>query len=129
MAGAVGDEFDQPVMGRVPRSPQVLVEDRADHLHQLQVGALCASSDIVGLAGPAVARNKQQRVRVIFHMQPVANVVALAVDRNGFALKRVDDDHRDQFFRKLIGAVIIRAVGDDDRQAVCFAPGARQHIR
>ena len=55
---------------------------------------------------------------MVAYVEPVADVLALAVDGNGSVLQRVQDDQRDELFGKLVGAVVIRAIRDDHRQAV-----------
>ena len=66
---------------------------------------------------------------MIFDIEPVANVFAFAVDGDRLATQGFEDDDRDEFFRKLEGAVVVRAIGHDHRQAVGVAPSAGEVIR
>ena len=50
---------------------------------------------------------------MVLHMDPVAHIHAIAIDRQRLIPHRVDDHERDQFFRELIRAVIVRAARDD----------------
>ena len=59
---------------------------------------------------------------MIFHIEPVADVFAFAIDGNGLAAECLEDDHRDELFRELKGPVIVRAIGDNDGEAVSIAP-------
>jgi hypothetical protein len=45
---------------------------------------------------------------MVFDKQPVANVLAVAVDGKRLTLQGVEDHKRDQFFGELAGAVVVR---------------------
>ena len=105
-----------------------VVQDIADGFDHLQVGALVISADVVGLARPAALQNQPQRARVVLDIEPVAHVVASAVDRQRPAVEGVENDERDQFLREVEGAVIIGAVGEQDRQAIGMVPGPHQMV-
>ena len=66
---------------------------------------------------------------MVFDIEPVAHVRALAVDGQRLALERIDDHQRDQLLGKMIGAVIVRAIADDGRQPVGVMPRVDQMIR
>ena len=53
---------------------------------------------------------------------PIADVLALAVDRQIAPEQGVGDHQRDELLRELIGPVVVRAVGNEDRQAVGAVP-------
>jgi hypothetical protein len=53
-----------------------------------------------------------QGVAVVRDVQPVADVGAVAINRQRFAFERVDNHQRNQFFRMLIRAVVVRTIGD-----------------
>ena len=65
---------------------------------------------------------------VVLDIQPVADVPAIAVDRDRLALERIQYRQRNQFFGKLVGAVIIGTVGGQHRQAVGVVIGTHQVI-
>ena len=65
---------------------------------------------------------------MVFDVQPVADLLAVAIDRQGFAGQRVDNHQRDEFFREVVGPVVIGAVGGEHRQAVGVVPGAHQVV-
>ena len=50
---------------------------------------------------------------MVADVNPVANVQAIAVNRDRLVVLQIRDEERDQFFRKLIGPVVIRATRDD----------------
>ena len=65
---------------------------------------------------------------MILDMQPVAPVLAAAIDRQLAPGHGVDDHQRDQLLGKLAGTVIVGAIGDDHRQAIGVVPGPCQMI-
>src|SRR5262245_25664248 len=65
---------------------------------------------------------------MILDEEPVAHIAAVAVDRQRLGFKRVQQHQRDQFFWKLVGPVVVRAIRDDRRQLIGFMPGANQMI-
>ena len=94
VAGAVGDRGDQAAVGGV-RGEQ-LIEHVADRLHHLLVGALAMAPHAVRPSRGALGGGQQQGIHVVFHIQPVAHIEAIAIERDGFARRRLEDHHRDQ---------------------------------
>ena len=78
--------------------------------------------------GAPLREHQQDPRAVILDVQPVAHVAAVAVDRQRPPLERVQDHQRNQLLRKLIRPVVVRAVGDQHRQAVGVEVGAHQMI-
>ena len=65
---------------------------------------------------------------MIAHIKPVPHVQPVAIDRNGLAVADRFDDDRNQLLRKLVGAVVVGAIGRDHRQAVGVMIGAHQQV-
>ena len=100
------------------------VQHRANLLCDRQIGLLAAPADIVLLARTAALQDQRpERPRMIIDIEPVAHVGAVAVDGQGLPLDGVEDQQRDQLLRELVGPVVVRAVGDQGRQAVGPVPG------
>ncbi|MNE46330.1 hypothetical protein D3C80_1406590 [compost metagenome] len=55
---------------------------------------------------------------MIFDIQPVADLIAVAIDRQRLAGECVDDHQRDQFFREVERPIVVGAVGSEYRHAV-----------
>jgi hypothetical protein len=53
---------------------------------------------------------------MIFHIEPVAHILSLAIDRQGFVVADIVDKQGDQLLGELIGSVVVGAVGDHDGQ-------------
>ena len=128
MPRPVGHEGDQVGIGPGRPRPQA-VETGADRLDHGQVGPLVEPADVVGASRRPPLEHDLQRARVVLHVQPVADLVALAVDRQRLARERLDDHQRDQLLREVVGAVVVGAVGHHHRQAVGVAPGRDQVVR
>ncbi len=63
-------------------------------------------------------QHEQNPGAVVVHVQPVADIRAVAVDGQRFAVECVQDHQRDQFFGELKRSVVVRAVGDERLQIV-----------
>jgi len=61
-------------------------------------------------------------------VDPVADVLALAVELGTDAVDDVRDLARDELLHVLVGSVVVGAVGDGRAQAVGAGPGADQHV-
>ena len=55
---------------------------------------------------------------MVLHEEPIANILSLAVDRQPLAGERVEDGQGNELLGVMIRAIIVGAVGYDDRQAV-----------
>ena len=84
----------------------------ADDFHNLDILLLVVPADVVNLAHAALVDNQVNRLAVIFHIQPVADIQAFAVDRQRLIRQRVDNHQRNQFFRKMIRPVVVGAAGN-----------------
>ena len=105
-----------------------LVQQIADGVYHLQILLLVVTADVVGLPDHAGGHHLVESARVVFHIEPVTDLVALAIDRQRLAIQRVEDDQRDQLLGEVVRAVVVGAVGDDGRQTVSAAPGAHQMV-
>ena len=65
---------------------------------------------------------------VVLDEEPVAHVLALAIDGQRLAMADVVDEQRNQLLRELIGAVVVRAVGNDDGHAVSVVIGTHEVV-
>ena len=105
-----------------------LVQQVAEGVHDMQIGLFVPAADVVVFARNACFEHAPEGAAVVAHMQPVAHMQAITVYRQWLAGQGVDDHQRDEFFGKLVGAVVVAAMGDDGGHAVCVVPGAHQMI-
>ena len=76
----------------------------------------------------ALGCRQQQGLHIVFKIQPIPHVGAIAIERDWLACGRLEDHHRDQPLGELSGAVVVGAVGEHHRQAVGVVPGVHQVI-
>ncbi len=65
---------------------------------------------------------------MVFHVDPVAHVFPVAVNRQQLVVERLDDHERDQFFRELVGAVVVGAARHDDVLAKGVVAGEGEKV-
>lgn len=119
VAGAVGDPVE--VLGVAPHG-------REDHAQDGDVVLLAISPDEVGLPHAAPGEDVPHRGAVVLGVDPVADVLAAAVELGADAVDDVGDLARDELLHVLVGAVVVGAVGDRGAQAVGAGPGAHEHV-
>ena len=119
VAGAVGDPVE--VLGVAPHG----LEDHAQHgdVVPLPVGA-----DEVGLPHASPGEDVPDGRGVVLGVDPVADVLAAAVELGAHAVDDVGDLPGDELLHVLVGAVVVGAVGDRGAQAVGAGPGAHEHV-
>ena len=65
---------------------------------------------------------------MVLDVEPVAHVAAVPVDRQALPLDRVQDHEGDELLGELVGAVVVRAVGEEGRQAVRLVVRAHEVV-
>ena len=119
VAGAVGDPVE--VLGVASHGLQ-------DHAQHGDVVLLAVGSDEVGLPHPSLGEDVPDGGAVVLGVDPVAHVLAAAVELGADAVDDVGDLPGDELLHVLVGAVVVGAVGDRGAQAVGARPGAHQHV-
>ena len=120
VAGAVGDPVE--VLG-------VAAHRLQDHAQDRDVVLLAVGADEVGLPHAALGEDVPDGRGVVLGVDPVADVLAAAVELGAHAVDDVGDLPGDELLHVLVGAVVVGAVGDRGAQAVGAGPGADQHVR
>ncbi|MNL33936.1 hypothetical protein D3C87_1558740 [compost metagenome] len=87
------------------------------------------AADVVGLANHTLGHDFVQRTRMIFHVEPVTHLITFSVHWKRFALQCIENDQRNQLFREVARAIVIRAVSHQLRQAVGASPRTHEVIR
>ena len=119
VALAVGDVLDE-VFG--------LAELLEDGLDDVDVGALIVATDVVDLADAALLQDQVDGMAVVLDIEPVADVLAVAVNRQLLVGQRVDDHQRDKLLREVVRAVIVRAARDRHRNLVGAVVGHDEQV-
>src|SRR5947209_8648777 len=109
VAGTVSYELDESLG---------LAEERQDHSGNIDVTHFRAAADVVDLAVVTLVKDDIERATVIVDVDPVADVLALAVHRQRLVGCRLRNHQGNEFLGKLVGAVIVGTAGDQSRQSV-----------
>src|ERR1700730_13183837 len=91
--------------------------------HQ-QIGSFVAATNIVGVANLTMLQHKGQRFGMILHVKPVSHVLSVSINGQRFILETPCDDTGNQLFRKVIRAVVVRAIRHHRRQIVSLTPSS-----
>ena len=119
VAGAVGDPVE--VLGVAPHGLE-------DHAQDRDVVLLAVGSDEVGLPHAALREDVPDGAGVILGVDPVADVLAAAVELGAHAVDDVRDLPGDELLHVLVGAVVVGAVGDRGAKPVGAGPCAHEHV-
>ena len=119
VAGAVLDPVERVL---------VLAHHLQDHAQHGDVVLLAVGADQVRLADAALRENRPHARAVVLGVNPVAHVLALAVQLRTLPVQDVRDLARDELLHMLVRAVVIRAVRDRGADAVRARPRAHQHV-
>ena len=95
-----------------------LTEIFTDEFHDIDIFHLVVSADVVDFADGSVAQDQINRLTVILDIQPVAHIESLSVYRKRLICQRICDHKWNEFFRKLVWSVVVRAAADRHRQSI-----------
>lgn len=99
-----------------------------NHAKHGDVVPLAVRADQVGLADPSLGQDRPHAAGMVLGVDPVAYVLALAVQLRPLALEDVRDLAGNELLHMLVRAVIVAAVGNRGPQAVRAGPRAHQHV-
>lgn len=99
-----------------------------DHAQHGDVVLLAVGSDEVGLPHAALGEDVPDGRGVVLGVDPVADVLAAAVELGADAVDDVRDLARDELLHVLVGAVVVGAVGDRGAKPVGAGPCAHEHV-
>ena len=119
VAGAVGDPVE--VLG-------VLSHGLEDHAQHGDVVPLPVGSDEVGLPHAPLREDVPDGAGVVLGVDPVADVLAAAVELGADAVDDVRDLPGDELLHVLVGAVVVGAVGDRGAKPVGAGPRSDEHV-
>ncbi len=119
MTGAVVDVIE--VVRRVAKR----LENEFDNLLVVE---FAVGPNEVGIANSTLINDRPHRRVVIEHVDPVAHVEAGAVQTWLDAIDQVRHRSRDELLDVLVGAVVVRAVGDRGRDSETANPCAHEVI-
>ncbi len=107
MAGAICHKGNQIGIALAICTQTLLVENGADCLNNVQIGAFRASANVVALAQFACGRDQSQRACMILNIEPVTHIRTCTVNRQRLLIERIKNNKRDQLFREMERAIIV----------------------
>ena len=79
-------------------------------MNHFKVGFFIVAADVVDLPWGSGFKHVLNGLAMVFHIEPIANVKTIAINRQGFSSEGIMNDQWDQLFRELEGSVVIGAV-------------------
>ena len=128
MPRAVSDIGDLRVVGGPVESGGFRIEEGAEGFHDIEVRSFVESADIVGFTRAAALQNKPDGGGVVLDIEPVANLLPIAIDRERLAIEGVQNNERDELLRKMKGAVVVGAVCRESGEPVGVLEGADEVV-
>ena len=111
-------------------SPRFLfIKLPAHRPYNLKVAFLITATYVVGLTTPAFVEDEVNGIAVVQYIQPVPDVAACAIHRNGFSSQAFPDDGGNEFLCVLPGAVIVGAVARRNVHPICMVVSPDDMVR
>ena len=110
------------------RTAKQTVNGIDDGLDNVDVFPLVEATDVVGFSNGALMEDKVDGTGMVFHIEPVAYVLALAIDREGLAVTDIVDEERDELLGELVRAVVVGAIGDYGRHSIGVVIGTNEMV-
>ena len=89
-----------------------------DYLDDVDVLPLVEASDVVGFGYFSLMEDEIDGTGMVFYKEPVAYVLALAIDREGLAVADVVDEKWNKFLRELVWAIVVGAIRHYGRHSI-----------
>lgn len=70
------------------------------------------STNVIDFANLSITKNEVYCPTVVFDVEPVTDIFAVAIYRKGLVCQAVLDLERDELFRILVWAIVVGATGD-----------------
>lgn len=116
--GPVGDIGDLFAVWLAVFARFHFIQYGAECVDDFDVGFFVEAADVVNLAGFAFFHDAADGAAMVANVKPVPYLHAISVDGKGLTGQCTMDDERDEFFGKLVGPVVVGAVGGQHGQAV-----------
>ena len=127
MASTISDIGDEMV-GSANGIAQKSIDRLDDDTDEVDIGPFVDPANIVGFAHASLVKHHVDGACMIDDVEPIANVFALTIYRKGFALADIIDEKGYQFFGKLVGTVVVAAVGNIDGQTIGIVKRAHEMV-
>ena len=127
MARTVFDEGDQVCIRGLHWFE--VIQSGTDLPHHFKIRQFLSSANVVCLPRNAAIQHGTDTIAMIGNIEPIAHVLAVAIDRQRRALEGIENHKRNQLLRELAWAVVVGAVSGEYWQTVRVVVGPYQMIR
>ena len=120
----IGDELGAVAFG----AAELGVHGAAQEVNEVDVLPLVPSADAVGFAVAPLVVDLVDGRGVVLDVEPVARVLAVAINRQRLALYDVVNHQRNQLLRKVVWPIVVGAVRQNHRKPVGLVVGAHKVV-
>src|SRR5207253_1957318 len=103
-----------------------LIEHRA---HDVDIASFVPGSDVVDRARSPILQCQQNRSAMVLHIDPVADITAIAIDWNALVLERIGQHQGQEFLRELAWPIVIATSGNHRIETKSLMSSAHQMFR
>src|SRR5262249_33530075 len=94
----------------------------------VQIRALAAAADVIRFADYAAFQDERKRPCMVLHIEPVTDVLSVAIERQWLLGQAFDDHMGNELFGEMIGPIVVGAVGHKRGKSIGSAPCAHQMV-
>ena len=124
----VGDISDLATIGLPIRTRAEFIEQITQRVHHLQIGLFIPAADVIHLAQASGRKDPANGTAVILDVEPVTNLLTIAINWQRLTRQRVVDHQRNELFREMEGAIIVGAIGGQHWQTIGVVVGTHQVV-
>ncbi len=129
VSGAVFNKADLIFVGLSLGQGMFFIKKLTESVNDFKVGFFVKSPYVVDFTGFSCFKDTAQSLAVVNHIEPVPDLLSIPVNGKIFSIQCVLNYQGNEFFRKLVGAVIVGTVGDNGWKSIGVIIGADQVIR
>lgn len=100
-----------------------------NNLDDVNILPFVEATDVVCFCYLTIVEDGIDSSCVIHYIQPIAYILALAIDREGLAMTDVINEEWYLLFGELIRTIVVGAIGHDSWHTVCVVEGTNKVIR
>ena len=99
-----------------------------NRLQDLKITPLAISTDQISLPQPALIQNGPYSTSMVINVNPITNIFVVAIQPRAFTTSNALYHGRNELLFVLQRTIVIAAVRDSDRQAICASPCANKQV-
>src|SRR5262249_27799875 len=120
MARAISDKRDETVGGHALGRRGVgetalergitaegLIQQTTQQGNKLEIGPGIMATDVIGLAGESLIEHQLDTPTVVFHVEPITDMMPVTIEGQGLAFEGLQEHERNELFWELIWAIVV----------------------